>query len=134
MPMFKGIDHIAVAVANTEEALSVWRDVFGLTVRHTEEVNNNTVRLTHLSAGGTDIQLVEPLVDSHPLRDWIKNHGSGIHHICFSADVDKPIIDNIKKAGLVPNQEAPHQGIQGKWAVFLDKKSTGNVVVELTGN
>lgn len=131
--MIKGIDHIAIAVADTESALAVWRDMFGLEVRHSEVVNEETVRLTHLSGGGTDLQLVEPLTADHPLKKWIEENGSGIHHICFVADTDEPIIENLKKAGLTPNQVKPHQGIQGKWAVFLDKSTTGNVVVELTG-
>jgi len=30
--MFNGLDHLAVAVPNTEEALKVWRDKFGFKV------------------------------------------------------------------------------------------------------
>jgi methylmalonyl-CoA/ethylmalonyl-CoA epimerase len=131
--MLKGIDHIAIAVENTEAALPVWCEMFGLTIRHSEIVNNSTVKLTHLSGAGIDIQLVEPLTEDHPLKAWLKENGSGLHHICFSADVDKPIIENVKKAGLTPNQSEPHQGIMGKWALFLDRKTTDNVIVEITG-
>ncbi len=35
--------------------------------------------------------------------------------------------------GLSPAEPEPHQGMQGKRALFLDRQATGNVQVELTG-
>ena len=69
--MLKGLDHLAIVVANTEEALKVWRDKFGFPVLYSEAVNNNTILLTHLDLGNTQLQLVEPLVADHPLQAWL---------------------------------------------------------------
>jgi len=66
--MFKGLDHLAIAVPDTEEALKVWRDKFGFTVLYSEDVNGATVRLTHLDLGNTQLQLVQPLTSDHPLQ------------------------------------------------------------------
>ena len=46
--MFKGLDHLAIVVPDTEEALKTWRDKFGFKVIVSEAVNNNTTLLTHL--------------------------------------------------------------------------------------
>src|SRR2546423_1589703 len=69
--MFKSLDHLAVVVPNTEAALLIWRDKFGLPVLFTETINNGTLRLTHLDLGNTQLQLVEPLASDHPLAAWL---------------------------------------------------------------
>ena len=127
--MFKGLDHIAIAVPNTEEALKVWRDKLGFRVLYSEDVNGNTVRLTHLDLGNTQLQLVEPLTPDHPLRAWLAANGPGLHHFCLRVDN----VGQAMKVSPVPTAPAMHQGTQGKRALFLDKHGTQGVQVELTG-
>lgn len=127
--MFQGLDHLAIVVPDTEEALRVWRDQFGLKVLFTEDVNDATVRLTHLDLGNTHLQLVQPLTPDHPLQTWLAGHGPGLHHFCLRvADLDEA-----RKRAPVPITAAPHQGTQGKRALFLDPSGTQTVRVELTG-
>ena len=130
--MFKGLDHLAIVVPDTEEALKVWRDRVGLKFLHSEVVNGGTVRLTHLDLGNTQLQLVEPLTPDHPLKAWLAKNGPGLHHFCFKVDDV-----GVAHAGL-PDQNLPvaqtiHQGTQGKRALFLDKSATQGVQVEVTG-
>lgn len=125
----QGLDHLAIVVDDTDAALATWRDVMGFPVLYSEVVNSGTVRLTHLDLGNTHLQLVQPLVADHPLKQWLEKNGSGLHHFCLKvADVDAAIAESPVPAG-----PKPHQGTQGKRAVFLDKSATGGVVVELTG-
>lgn len=128
-----GVDHIAVAVKDTAKALRLWRDGFGFAVKCSEIVNDGSVKLTHLDGGGVDIQLVEPLSDDHPTREWLVKNGEGLHHICLAASFDDDPIDDVKKAGLLPAQKRPHEGVQGKRALFLSTEVTGKIRVELTG-
>ncbi len=123
------LDHLAIVVPNTDAALAIWRDRFGFPVVHSEIVNAGAVRLTHLDLGNTHLQLVEPLTAEHPLQAWLKTHGSGLHHFCFN-------VANVSAAAAamgVPGSIAPHQGIQGKRALFLDRALSDGVQVELTG-
>lgn len=131
--MFKGLDHIAIAVPDTDEALKIWRDRFGFTVLFSEKVNNDTVLLTHLDLGNTHLQLVQPLTPDSPLRAWLaKNGGPGLHHFCLLVDDVGAAYDGVKEMGI---GTAPriHQGTRGKRALFLDKDTTAGVQVELTG-
>jgi methylmalonyl-CoA/ethylmalonyl-CoA epimerase len=131
--MFRGLDHIAVVVADTEAALEVWRDRLGFPVVLTEEVNEGTIRLTHLDLGNTHLQLVEPLSEDHPMRDWVEEHGDGLHHLCLKVDHVAEAAEQAAERGLPPAESRPHQGTAGKQALFLDREATGNVQVELTG-
>ena len=131
--MFKGLEHVAVVVPDTQAALKIWRDKFGFPVLFSEAVNNGTVLLTHLDMGNTHLQLVQPLEDDHPLWDWLKTNGSGLHHLCLAVGDVGMACEEAPRTGLPLGEPRPHQGTQGKRAVFLDKGSTGAVQVELTG-
>jgi methylmalonyl-CoA/ethylmalonyl-CoA epimerase len=80
------LDHVAIAVADTEVALTYFRDVLGLAVVHSERNEPVGVRLTYLDAGNAFLQLVEPLRDDSPIAAHVREHGDGLHHICFAVD------------------------------------------------
>lgn len=125
-----GLDHLALVVPDTAEALALWNGVFGFPVVLSETVNGGQVRLTHLDLGNTHLQLVEPLTPDHPLRTWLeKNGGPGLHHFCLK-------VDDVAEAMAdcpVPTAPAMHQGTLGKRALFLAADATPGAVVELTG-
>lgn len=124
-----GLDHFAIAVPDTEAALKLWRDTFGFPVLYSEYVNDATVRLTHLDLGNTQMQLVEPLTADHPLQEWLRENGPGLHHFCLNVDD----VDQAQSSSPVPTAPQAHQGTQGKRALFLDRSATQNLLVEVTG-
>jgi methylmalonyl-CoA/ethylmalonyl-CoA epimerase len=129
----RGLDHFAICVPSTDEALKIWRDRLGFPVVCSEVVNGGAVRLTHLDLGNTHLQLVEPLATDHPLRTWLAQHGPGLHHVCLKVDNVAAAQSELVGAGLAPAVPPPHQGTQGKRALFLAKSATQNVQVEITG-
>ena len=131
--MFTGLDHLAIVVPDTEEALKLWRDQFGFQVVVSEAVNNGSTLLTHLDLGNTHLQLVQPLTEEHPLWDWLKANGPGLHHFCLKVDDAGEAFEGVKAMDLPPGQAKPHQGTQGKRAFFIDRKRTNNIAVEVTG-
>jgi methylmalonyl-CoA/ethylmalonyl-CoA epimerase len=129
--MFNGLGHIVIVIPDTEEALTTWRDLFRFPVVVQEKVNGDKVLLTHLDLGNTHLQLVEPLTPDHSLTAWLEQHGAGLHHFCLKvADVSEAFAE---LSNMVASGVKPHQGTQGKRALFLDKSQTRNVQVELTG-
>lgn len=86
MTPIRRLDHVAIAVADTDAALAHFRDRLGLAVVHTEELEQPRVRLTYLDAGNAFIQLVQPLDDRSELARSLAADGEGLHHICFGVD------------------------------------------------
>ncbi len=127
--MYKGLDHLAIAVTDTAEALKIWRDTLGFEVLYTEDVNGGTIRLTHLDLGNTHLQQVQPLTPDHPLQAWLAKNGPGLHHLCLKVDD----VGQAKESSPVPTAANIHQGTKGKRALFLDKNATQGVQVEITG-
>ena len=79
----QGLDHLAIAMPDTEAALKLWRDTFGFKVLCGEDANGGTGRLTHLYLGNTQLQLVQPLTPDHPLPAWLAKTGPGLHRFCL---------------------------------------------------
>lgn len=86
MGLIRRLDHIAVAVRDTDSALDYFRDRLRLEVVVSEELTSTRVRLTYLAAGNAYIQLVEPLDPAHEVAHWISEHGEGVHHVCFAVE------------------------------------------------
>lgn len=131
--VFRSLDHIAIAVRDTEAALLVWRDQFRFPVLFAEKVNGGTVLLTHLDLGNTHLQLAQPLIRPHVLWDFLDEHGNGLHHFCLAVDDVGMALEAAAGLGLPSGQPQPHQGPNGKRACFLNPGYTDGVVVELTG-
>lgn len=130
--MFKQLDHLAIVVRNTAQALTFYRDVLGLPVLFSEELPDAPVRLTHLDLGNTHLQLVEPLTDDHPLQAWLDDHGEGLHHFCFFVDSVDEAIKSFPDQQLHSADAKPRSGPNGRQAAFLNTDDTRGVLIEIT--
>ena len=131
--MFNGLDHIAIAVPDAEAALKLWRDRLGFQVLFREIVNHGSTLLVHLDLGNAQLQLVQPLTTDHPLSQWLEQHGPGLHHFCLAVEEVEKTARELLDLEVEPGEPEPHQGTQGKRALFLDTTSTVGILVELTG-
>ena len=86
MNLVRRLDHVAILVRSTDEALRFYEGHVGLSVHSSEEIDSPHVRLTYLDTGNAFLQLVEPLDAGSPLASWLAEHGEGLHHICFGVD------------------------------------------------
>ena len=127
MSPIRRLDHVAVAVRDTERALAFFRDQLGLKVVRTEEVMPARVRLTYLDLGNAYLQLVEPLDEQAPICDHLDQFGEGMHHIGLAVD---DVVDDV--TALAPHQAYTLGSGRGRRAVFLPGDAPHNVRVELT--
>ena len=131
--LFHRLDHIAIVVHDTDEALSFYRDQLGLPVVIDEVIPSGGVRLTHLDLGNVHLQLVQPMTDDHPLREHLQTRGEGLHHLCFQTSEVAATLASLPERGLKPRSETPHDGPLGKKAGFIDPQTTRGVLWEMTG-
>ena len=131
-PLFRRLDHIAIVVNDTDDALRLYRDQMGLPVVIDEVIESGGVRLTHLDMGNVHLQLVMPMTESHPLREFLDTRGPGLHHLCFETDDVGATLAKLPQRGLKEKTLAPHDGPLGKKAGFVDSQTTGGVIWEMT--
>ncbi len=130
--MFKEVDHIALLVHDTETALRLYRDQLKLPVLQSETLDEVGVRLTHLSMGNVQLQLVQPLRSDHPLARHLEEHGEGFHHVCWKVDNIDEAMERLGNYNLRPKPNEPHPAPKGKRAAFIEPALTGGAVWEMT--
>ena len=59
--MIKRISHIAIVVADLEEALGFWVETLGLPLAHVEHVVDQDVDVAFLPSGESELELLEPI-------------------------------------------------------------------------
>lgn len=126
--MLRRLDHIAILVRSTDDALAHFRDRLGLPVVHTESSETPPVRLTYLDCGNALIQLIEPAGPS-PLALQLNRDGEGVHHVCFSAD------DPVEEAAALADGSGDEPLVgsgRGRASAFVAGAPRHNVLIECT--
>lgn len=127
MTKIRRLDHIAIAVRDTETALRHFSGRLGLKVVERDLLDAPRVRLTYLDTGNAYIQLVEPLDPASDIGRWLELNGEGIHHVCFGVD---DVADMIRDLSI--NSEPVLGRGRGRVSGFVVDGSPHGVVVECT--
>ncbi|MFQ3583161.1 MAG: methylmalonyl-CoA epimerase [Chloracidobacterium sp.] len=126
------VDHLGIAVESIEKALDFYQAALGLTLTHTETVNEQGVRVAMLPIGESRIELLEPTGPETPVGKFISKRGGGIHHICVGVDDIEATLARLKAQGIPLIDETPRLGAEGCLVAFVHPKGTGGVLVELS--
>jgi methylmalonyl-CoA/ethylmalonyl-CoA epimerase len=125
------IDHLGIAVRSITDSLGFYRDVLGLELSGTEEVQDQGVRVALLPAGESRIELLEPFSEDTPVGRFIARRGEGLHHICYEVDDLASKLVDLRSRGVRLLEGYPRRGAEGKLVAFLHPTSAHGVLVEL---
>jgi methylmalonyl-CoA/ethylmalonyl-CoA epimerase len=136
LPGLLGLDHVGVAVADLETAISFYRDVLGLRVVHREdnvEQQVAEVMLAGNDAGpvGNQLQLLMPLTENSALKRFLVRRGSGLHHVAYAVTDVRSASRILRQCGVRVLYDAPRAGTRGSQINFVHPKDTGGVLLEL---
>jgi methylmalonyl-CoA/ethylmalonyl-CoA epimerase len=131
MPQIKKIDHVALVVADIDQALAFWRDALGLPLDHLDEVPREKSAIAFLPVGDSEIELVQPTDDSSGVARYLEKRGAGMHHICLEVDDIGAMIAQLKAKGVQLIHEQPVVAESGKQYAFIHPKAAFGVLVEL---
>ena len=102
--MFDSIDHVGVAVADLDAALTLYSDTFGMPVQHRDDT---------------------------PVGKFLAKKGPGIHHTAYRCADVAVAIEECRTRGLRLIDEQPRRGIRDSLVAFVHPASTGGVLTEL---
>jgi methylmalonyl-CoA epimerase len=123
------LDHIGIAVKSLDSA-KIYA-ALGLTIDHVETVTTQGVRTAFLSAGDTNLELLEPTGPESTVAKFIEKRGEGIHHICFRVDDIEVHLTRLKSLGYRLINDAPVPGAHGCRVAFLHPAAGNGVLIEL---
>ena len=126
------INHVAVAVSNNNNALSLF-SLLGMNYEGSQFIENEKVNVVKVRTENKQhtIELLEASDDSSVIKKFIDKKGQGLHHIALE-------VDNIKEAiiFLIDNNidliyKTPQKGADNKLITFIHPKSTPGILLEL---
>ncbi len=126
-----GIEHIGLAVNNLDKDAPFWKHVLKISHKGTEVVEDQGVTTDIYDTGRGKVELLEALGENTAVGKFLKNHGPGIHHVCFEVDDINNAINELKESNIQVVSDNPTTGAEGYKVVFIHPKSTGGVLVEL---
>jgi methylmalonyl-CoA/ethylmalonyl-CoA epimerase len=124
------INHIGIAVSDSETASSFWSNALELPVGHVEEVAAQESKVTFIPVGESEIELVQAMSEDSTITKFITDRGPGMHHICLETDDIVGMLAQLKEKGIRLINEVPLKE-PGRLMAFVHPKSTGGVLVEL---
>jgi methylmalonyl-CoA/ethylmalonyl-CoA epimerase len=130
MAKVKKIHHIAIVVPDLNEALSFWRDNFGLDVCKVEDIPTQKSEVAFMNLGDVEIELVRPTVDDSGAAKFLKDRGPGLHHICVEVDNIDEMLAELKEKGVRLINETPVE-LEGRKMAFIHPKAANGVLLEL---
>ena len=126
-----GIEHIGIAVDDLNKTSSFWGNILNILHNHTEVVESEQVKTTIFDTKKGKIELLSPSSSSSVIKKFIKNKGSGIHHVCLEVDDINYAIIELRENNIALINNIPKIGAEGYKIIFIHPKSTGGVLVEL---
>ncbi|MGH8011448.1 MAG: methylmalonyl-CoA epimerase [Candidatus Binataceae bacterium] len=127
--MLKRIHHVGVVVPNLDEAMRFWHRQLGLHLTKTAVIRDQGVKAALLDAGGSEIELLEPLDPDNGVGKFLSRRGGGLHHVCFETDDVAHELESARNKGIALIDQKPRPGLAGM-ICFLHPKATCGVLVE----
>ncbi|HYX78704.1 MAG TPA: methylmalonyl-CoA epimerase [Solirubrobacterales bacterium] len=129
--MFELIDHVGVAVADLDQALSLYERTFGMPMVHRETVDSQGVEAALLEIGEGHVELLRPLGPETVVGRFIAKRGEGLHHVAYRVEDIDASLARLKETGIELIDSEARIGIRRSRVAFLHPKATGGVLTEL---
>jgi methylmalonyl-CoA/ethylmalonyl-CoA epimerase len=131
--LFTAIDHVGVAVPDFDAAVTLYRDVFGMTLLHEESNPEQLVREAMMGwpDGGAQVQILAPLTPESTIAKFIGRAGPGLQQVAFRVRDVEEAGRVLRERGVRLLYEVPKRGTAGSRVNFVHPKDAGGVLVEL---
>jgi methylmalonyl-CoA epimerase len=127
----RGIHHVGVAVADLDEAVRTYEQLFGGRVEHRARVEEQGVEAATLRVGDDRIELLAALGDDTPVGRFLAKRGPGMHHVAYEVDDVAAALSDLAAAGVELIDSEPRQGLFGLEVAFVHPESVHGVLSEV---
>jgi len=124
------LDHVAIVVADLAASEHLYARL-GFGVRYRERIEEQGVDIVGMRAGTSTIELLKPLDDDSPLRRFLGDRQSKLHHLAYRvADIEQELA-RLKAAKVPLIDEVPRRGAHGNRIAFIHPSYSGGTLIEL---
>ena len=131
--MIGKLNHVAIAVANLEDAVKTYSQSLGAKVSPAQDLPEHGVTVVFVELPNSKVELLSPLGADSPIAAFLaKNPAGGMHHICYEVDDLAASIAKLQADGVrILGDGSPKIGAHGNPVIFMHPKDMGGVLIEL---
>jgi methylmalonyl-CoA/ethylmalonyl-CoA epimerase len=128
--MFKGVDHIVVAVKDLDKSIGKYEAIYGAPVSDRSESAPAGMKMAFFRFGDSYVELVSNLGDEGPIAKRLADRGEGVHLVAMKVDdLDKTLAELREKGVRLVGDPGPGNPVRGQ--VFVHPAETGGVLTQL---
>jgi methylmalonyl-CoA/ethylmalonyl-CoA epimerase len=128
--MFKGVDHVVVAVKDLDAGVGRYEAIYGTAVSDRNENAPAGMKMAFFRFGDSYVELVSNLGEEGPIAQRLASRGEGVHLIAMKVDdLDKTLADLREKGVRLVGDPGPGNPVRGQ--VFVHPAETGGVLTQL---
>lgn len=127
--MIKGINHVAIAVKNLDEAIQFLSENYDAEVLWREKFDEQKLESAFIKIGDSLFEVSASLEKDGVIDKFIASRGEGIHHISLEVNQYDRVIKKLKANGLKVMGEADTKDFK---AAFIHPQGNLGVLMEIT--
>ena len=128
--MFKGVDHVVIAVKDLDAAVGRYQTIYGAEVSDRSEAPAAGMAMAFFRFGDSYIELVSATGDQGPIAKRLAEQGEGVHLVAMNVDDIDATLTKLRDAGIRLVGD-PGAGNPVKGQVFIHPAMTGGVLTQL---
>jgi len=128
--MFKGLDHMVVAVKDLDAAVGRYETIYGAPVSDRSEAPQAGMKMAFFRFGDSYVELVSNIDDSGPIAKRLADRGEGVHLVAMKVDdLEKTVAELREKGVRLVGDPGAGNPIRGQ--LFIHPQETGGVLTQL---
>jgi len=124
------IDHLAVAVADLDEAVDRFRRLLGIEPAWYGENEEFEVRIALFHVGAVKLELLEGTSPASTVSRFVEKRGPGLHHVCIAVEDLKNTLERVRTEGFEVVGTGEEMGVEGRRVAFVPPKDASGVLIE----
>ncbi|MEO6044345.1 MAG: VOC family protein [Tepidiformaceae bacterium] len=128
--MFKGVDHVVIAVKDLDGAVGRYETIYGAAVSDRSEAPAAGMAMAFFRFGDSYIELVSATGDQGPIAKRLAEQGEGVHLVAMKVDDIDATLTELREKGIrLVGDPGPGNPVKGQ--VFIHPSVTGGVLTQL---
>ena len=128
--MFKGVDHVVIAVRDLEAAIKQYETIYGMPASDRGEPPGAGFRNAYFRFGDTFLELISPLSEEGPVAKRLAASGDGMYLVAMRVDNLEAAVSDLRDKGVrLLGDPGPGKPITGQ--VFIHPGSAGGVLTQV---
>ena len=128
--MFKGVDHVVIAIKDLDAAVSNYESIYGTSVSERREAPEAGMKMAFFRFDDSYIELVSNTGDEGPIAKRLASLGEGVHLVAMRVDNLENTLAELREKGIrLVGDPGPGKPVTGQ--VFIHPSVTGGVLTQL---